>query len=150
MTEGKSSLSFQRRKAVGFGFAGLILIFLGIKFAIPIMQDQDATFNQNGKPALLFFNVAEPCACMRELVGRANTQIVMWPEERRASVQLVRFNIGEDQDFEKKYQVFRAPALVLLDEQGLIIWRQDYPLIEGGPFKLEELEAAIVELGIKD
>jgi len=30
-----------------------------------------------------------------------------------------------------------------LDASGQIAWRQDYPLIEGGPFKLDELEAVI-------
>ena len=150
MTEGKSSSTPKLRRVIGYGFAGLILIFLGIKFAIGRAQGQGATFTQNGQPALLFFNVAEPCVCMRELVGRANTQIVLWPEERRGGLKLVRLNIGENHDLEAKYQVFRAPALVLLDAQGEIVWRQDYPLAEGGPFKLDELEAVIAGLDQSD
>jgi hypothetical protein len=147
MTESKTAFTPQLRRAIGYGFAGLALILLGIKFALNNAQNQEAAFAQNGTPALLFFNVAEPCACMRELVGRANTQIVLWPEERRGRVQLVRLNIGENHDLEAKYKVFRAPALVLLDAQGEIAWRQDYPLAEGGPFKLEELEAVIAGMG---
>ena len=146
MTESGGHFTPKHRRAIGYGFAGLVLIFLGVKFAINKIPDQGTTFAQSETPVLLFFNVAEPCACMRELVGRANTQIVMWPEDRRGSVQLVRLNIGENHDLEATYKVFRAPALVLLDAQGKIVWRQDYPLAEGGPFRLDELEAAIAGL----
>jgi hypothetical protein len=147
MTESKTALTPQLRKAIGYGFAGLVLILLGVKFILNNPQDQEAAFAQDGTPALLFFNVSEPCECMQELVGRADTQIVQWPEERRGGVQLVRLNIGENPDLEAKYKVFRAPALVFLDAQGEIVWRQDYPLAEGGPFKLEELEAVIAGMG---
>ena len=50
-------------------------------------------------------------------------------------------------DLEAKYKVFRAPCLVLINSKDQVAWRQDYPLIEGEPFKLEELEAAITGLG---
>jgi cytochrome c-type biogenesis protein len=37
----------------------------------------------------------------------------------------------------------------LVDAQDQVAWRQDYPLIEGGPFELKELETAIAEMGVK-
>lgn len=149
MEEAEKFLSPKYRKVVGFSIIGLILIFLGIKFTIQRMSGQVITLIQNGTPVLLFYNIAEPCQCSRELVARANTQIVMWPEERRGGVKLVRLNFGEDREMEAKYKVFRAPALVLLDGGGEIVWRQDYPLSEGDPFKIEELEAALAELGTR-
>jgi len=72
-----------------------------------------------------------------------------WPIERQGGIPVMRIAMEQRKDLEAKYQVFRAPCLVLVDAQDQIAWRQDYPLIEGGPFRLEELEAAIAALGKK-
>ena len=47
-------------------------------------------------------------------------------------------------NLEAKYNSLPRPhAWYLSTSKDEVAWRQDYPLIEGGPFKLEELEAAI-------
>ena len=139
----------QKRKAVWLGLIGLILIVLGIKylpFLLAFAGQQSSTHDQ---PVILFFSVDEPCECMVELTQHAEQQMVDWPVERRGGIPVMRIAMEERKDLEAKYQVFRAPCLVLVDAQDQIVWRQDYPLIEGGPFRLEELEAAIAALGIK-
>jgi hypothetical protein len=137
----------QKRKAIWMGLLGLILIVLGIKFAMTIVNAASLPLDLQGKPAVLFFNLDKPCECLVELTQRAETQIANWPEERRDSIQVVRIPFEQRRDLQAKYEVFRVPCLILVDAQNQVIWRQDYPLIEGGRFGLEELEAAIADMG---
>jgi hypothetical protein len=106
-------------------------------------QQQD----MGSKPFILFFTIEEPCECLVELTQRAEAQIASWSTERRDGVGVIRLAIDQRRDLEAKYKVFRAPCLVLVGADGEVLWRQDYPLVEGGPFRLEELEAAIAEMG---
>lgn len=137
----------QRRNAVLLGFLGLVLIVLGVKYLPVLLAAAAQQQDMGSKPFILFFNVEDPCECMVELTQRAETQIANWPVERRTGVGLLHLAIDERRDLEAKYKVFRAPCLVLVGANGNVLWRQDYPLVEGGPFKLEELEAAIAEMG---
>ena len=70
------------------------------------------------------------------------------PAARRCTPDPIPMELRKD--LEVKYRVFRAPCLILVDAQDQVIWRQDYPLIEEGPFKLEELEAAITAMSRMD
>ena len=136
----------QKRKAVWLGLIGLILIVLGIKYMPFLLAFAGQQSGMNDKPVILFFNVDKPCECMVELTQRAEQQIANWPVELQGGIPVMRIAMEQRKDLEMKYGVFRAPCLVLVDSQGQIVWRQDYPMIEGGPFKLEELEAAIAAL----
>ena len=136
----------QKRKALGLGLIGLILIVLGIKYMPFLLAFAGQQSSMNDKPVILFFSVDKPCECMVELTQRAEQQIANWPVERQGGIPVMRITMEQRKDLEMKYGVFRAPCLVLLDAQDQIVWRQDYPMIEGGPFKLEELEAAIAAL----
>ena len=136
----------EKRKAVLLGLIGLILIVLGIKYMPFLLAFAGQQSSMNDKPVILFFSVDQPCECMVELTQQAEQQIANWPVERRGGIPVMRIAMEERKDLELKYRVFRAPCLVLVDAQDQITWRQDYPLIEGGPFKLEELETAISEL----
>ena len=139
----------QKRKALGLGLIGLILIVLGIKYMPFLLAFAGQQSSMNDKPVILFFSVDKPCECVVELTQRAEQQIANWPVERQGGIPVMRITMEQRKDLEMKYGVFRAPCLVLVDSQGQIVWRQDYPMIEGGPFKLEELEAAIAALGTK-
>lgn len=136
----------RNRKVFIYAFLGALSILAAIKVAVQYWPTSSALPIEPGRPTLLFVTMREPCVCMRQLIGRANTQIVMWPKERQGNVKIIYLDFGVDPSLEARYKIFRAPALVLLDGQEKIIWRQDYPLIEGEPFELEELEKAIVEI----
>ena len=140
-------MNASKRNAVWLAFFGLILIVIGIKYMPLLLSAAGQEASINDRPVLLFFNVDEPCECMMELTQRADQQIADWSVERNGGISVLRIAMETRKDLEAQYQVFRAPCLVLLDSNGQIAWRQDYPLIEGGPFKLSELEAAIAELG---
>ena len=142
-----TGMDARKRRAVVLGLIGLILIVIGIKYIPASLQAAGQQSNMSGKPVLLFFSVDEPCDCMVELTQRAELQMSNWPNDQRDGIQVMRIAMDQRKDLEAKYKVFRAPCLVLVDARDQVVWRQDYPLIEGGPFRLEELEAAIAELG---
>ena len=135
-----------KRKAIVLGVLGLILIVIGLKSMPLLLSFAKQQAGISDRPVILFFNEDEPCECMFELTDRAEQQIAGWPLEQRGGIPLVRIAMRQRLDLEAKYKVFRSPCLVLVDAQDQIIWRQDYPLIEGGPFELAELEIAIAEL----
>jgi len=139
----------QKRTVVWLGLSGLILIVLGVKYMAVFLTVANQQSSINDKSVVLFFNVDDPCECMVELTERADQQVTNWPADRRGEIAVVRIAMEQRRDLEIKYKVFRAPCLVLVNAQGQVAWRQDYPLIEGGPFKLEELEAAISALESK-
>lgn len=139
-------MNVQKRTAFGMGFLGLVLIVLGLKSMPVFFQAAGQQSNINDKPAVLFFSLDDPCECMVELIERAEQQMKNWPIEQRDGLRVIRIAMDQRKDLEAKFKVFRAPSLLLVDVQDRVVWRQDYPLIEGGPFKLEELEAAIAEM----
>jgi hypothetical protein len=139
-------MNARKRIAAGLGLVGLILIVLGIKYMPGFLQAANQHAGMDNKPVVLFFSVDDPCECMLELTQQAELQIANWPVEQRGGLTVVRIAMHQRTDLEAKYKVFRAPCLVLVNAQDEVIWRQDYPLIENGPFKLNELKAAIAEL----
>jgi len=141
----------QKQKAAWLGMLGLVLAIFGVKY-MPVFwpaAGQQEPVSIPAGPVLFFFNEDDPCDCMVELTQGAEQQMANWPVERQGGIPVVRIAMKQRKDLEAKYKVFRSPCLVLVDAQEQVAWRQDYPLIEGGPFALEELEAAILEMGTK-
>lgn len=83
---------------------------------------------------------------MQELVRQANEQIDGWPETERKGIPLIRIDLDSRKGLADEFRVFRVPCLVLVDADGEIVHRQDYPLIEGGPFELAEFETRMRDL----
>jgi hypothetical protein len=138
-----------KRKTILLGFIGLVLIILGIKYIPVFLAMASKQSDKLEKPVILFISVDEPCECMVDLTQRAEQQIANWPPDRQGGIPMVRIAFGQRQDLQTKYLIFRAPCLLLVDEQDQVAWRQDYPLIEGGPFELEVLEVVLEKLGTK-
>ena len=140
-------MSAQKRKAILFGILGLVLIIIGIKYLPYFLAVAGQQSEIMDKPVILFFSMDEPCECMVDLIEGAETQMANWPVGQRSGIPVVRIALHMRDDLEVKYMVFRAPSLVLINDQDQVAWWQDYPLIESGPFDLAELEAAIAALG---
>ena len=83
---------------------------------------------------------------MQKLVESADAQIRTWPEGDRSGIPVHHIDFEEQPELGGKYKVFRVPCLVLVDGDGQILHRQDYPASEGWPLKLEEFEAIISSL----
>ena len=136
----------QKRKAIGLGFLGILLIVLGIKNMLQSAPVNQQSIELNGEPVLLFFNIDEPCECMQNLVESADTQIDSCPDEDRSGIPVYRINFEEQPELGSKYKVFRVPSLLLVDGQDQIFHRQDYPSSEEGPLKVGEFELHIREM----
>jgi hypothetical protein len=131
----------RQKKSVILGVLGLALVLLGGKFALDIYYSSQVTIDLNGKPALLFITDDHPCECAKKLIAEAEFQIEHWVAPDRMQVQLIQVYFGDQRGLERKYKIFRTPSLILLDSRGQIVHRQDYPLIGGKPFDLQEFES---------
>ena len=138
-----AGLTLPQRQAVSLGFLGLLMFVLGTKYTLKLFTVDRQPLSLNDEPALLFFNVDDSCECMKELVQSADQQIENWPETARSHIRIHRINFDQRPGLADQYQVFRYPCMILLDSSGQIVYRQDYPLSEGGPLDLENFEAQI-------
>lgn len=138
-------LTAQQRKIAWQGFLGILLIVLGAKFTASDWQP-GIPLEIDDQPALLYFTLDESCECMQELLETADLQMKDWPETARGGVEVVRIDFEAREDLASQYSIFRLPCLVLVDRAGEIVFRQDYPLVEGGPFNLTEFEEKIRQL----
>ena len=100
----------------------------------------------NGKPALLFFNVSKGCECQMVVSNNANAQIASWSEEVRQGVPVFAIDIDRRLDLAEQFDVFRVPALLLLDSQGQLMWVQDYSINDDLPLDLHQFEVEIQTL----
>ena len=139
-------LTARQKHATRLGFVGILLVVLGLKFLFQWNFAYSPPLRLEGKPTLLFFTLDQPCECIQELVQQADEQINAWPETERKGIPLIRIDFDTRKDLADKYHVFRVLCLVLVDADGEIVHRQDYPLIEGGPFELAEFEARMQNL----
>ncbi len=136
----------KNRKWIWLAVFATALIVLGVKgiqlgwFAARPLLDLDA------EPALLFFNNDRGCECVLVIYQRADAQIAGWPTAARQGVPVRRINLEERPDLGKRYKIYRAPTLLLLDGDGNEVWRQDEIITDQRIFDLETAEAQIVTL----
>lgn len=138
-------LTVSQKQSIRFAFVGVLLIVLSFKFMLQGGFDVRVPLNLDGKAALLFFSLDQPCDCMRIYVNAAETQIERWAETQRAGIPIYRIDFDTRRDLASQYGIYRVPSLVLLDSEEGIIYQQDYPLFEEGSFRLAEFEARIHE-----
>lgn len=134
------------RNTLLLALAGLILLALGIRTMPYFLTFANQEVQRANGAVVLFFNDGDPCECMQELVQQADEQIERWRVTADPALPVVRIAMQQRTDLEAKYKIFRAPSLVLINAQDQVVWRQDYPLMQGGPFKLDDLEDAILKL----
>lgn len=134
------------RNTILLALAGLTLIALGIRTMPYFLAFANQEAQRSSGAVVLFFNDGDPCECMQELVQQADEQIERWTTDSDPGLPVVRIAMQQRTDLEAKYKIFRAPSLVLVDDQDQVVWRQDYPLMQEGPFKLHDLEDAILTL----
>lgn len=128
------------------GLIGFILIVLGIKFSVQYLSRESAQLDLNGQPAILFFSLDDSCECIRQMIYAADFQIAHWSEEARMGLVVHRFDFDQNRQLANHYEVYRVPALLLLDGRGRVVSRQDDPLLKNGPLDLGKIEADIQAL----
>ena len=123
-------------------FIGALAITLGLKVA----QSGWFAFREvlvlNGKPALVFFTLSKGCECQMSVVHAAEAQLTNW----QPPIQLLRVDFERRPDLAEQFDIARAPALVLLDKDGQIIWKQDEGLSDKSPLDLEQARIQVEAL----
>ena len=100
----------------------------------------------NDQPALLFFTLSDGCECQMVIIRRAATQVAFWELPEHLAINILRIDFDQRPYLVRYFHVARAPALVLLDAQGQVIWKQDVGLNDQKPLDLVEAEAQITTL----
>jgi hypothetical protein len=100
----------------------------------------------HGRLAVLFFNSERGCECALVVYRNAEAQVAAWPEAARVGITVHRIDLDRRPDLAQQYGVVRAPTLVLLDEAGAVVWRQDESLSDEVPLDLGRLDAQIQAL----
>ncbi|MBN1451037.1 MAG: hypothetical protein JW963_08490 [Anaerolineales bacterium] len=131
------------RKVLWLVFSLGLALILGLKAVQLGWFAPRLPLELNGEPALLFFNKARGCECELLVYNNANTQIDSW----NVPVRVIRVDLDRRPDLAQQYGVIRAPSLVLLDEMGSVVWKQDEGLSDEAPLDLEQVEVQVEALG---
>ncbi len=100
----------------------------------------------NDQPALLFFTLSDGCDCQMTLIRRAATQVAFWELPDNLAINIIRIDFALQPKIARYYDVARAPALVLVDAEGDLVWKQDVGVSDAKPLDLVEAEAQISAL----
>lgn len=136
--------TLRRRRQAGWVLFGAIVLGL-----VCIKSFHDGWFEPriplplNGQPALVFFTLSGGCQCRRSVVQNAEAQISAWDFPGRKAVPVLRVDFSRRPDLAQQYGVVRAPALVLLDQAGVVVWMQDVGLSDEAPLDLAQAQSQV-------
>jgi hypothetical protein len=80
------------------------------------------------------------------VVNAAEAQLDTWSILDETGIPLLHVDFSRRPDLARQYGVARAPALVLLDTQGLVVWKQDVGLSDEAPLDLDTAGSQIDHL----
>jgi len=100
----------------------------------------------NSQPALVFFTLSRGCDCQMMVVQSADAQLAAWALPVDLGLNVIRVDFDRRPDLARQYGVARAPALVLLDSQGQVVWKQDVGLSDEAPLDLNQVERQLETL----
>ena len=138
--------TYRQRVMVLALFGVLVLTVLLIKAINNGWFTPRTPLELNGEPALVFFTLAEGCDCEMTVVNAAEAQLATWIIPKENGIPLLRVDFSRRPDLAALYDVARAPALVLLDTQGLVFWKQDVGLSDEAPLDLDTAGSQIGHL----
>ena len=79
----------------------------------------------------------------------ARRQLAVWSAADSSGLQLYQFDIERQTGTAQQYKVFRTPAILLVNERGEIVWRQDGVTRETSddfPLNMSKAESNILKL----
>ena len=100
----------------------------------------------NGQPALVFFTLRRGCDCQMDVARAAEAQLAGWDGPAQAGIPVLSVDFSRRPDLAEQYGVIRAPALVLLDAQGQVVWKQDLGLSDEAPLDLIRAQSQVEAL----
>ena len=140
-------LQIGRRTVLLVVWLSLVGVILGIKAVSMGWFTHRQPLNLNGQPALVFFTLGRGCECQMTVIANAEAQIAAWDVPGEAGLPVLRVDFSRRPDLVRQYGVARAPALVLLDAQGQVVWKQDVGLSDEAPLDLATCQARMAILG---
>jgi len=141
-------LHFWRRPVSLVVLISIIGVVLGIKAVSRGWFSQRQPLVLNGQPALLFFTISRGCDCQMKVVHNAETQLTAGELPVNLGLVIIRLDFNRRPDLAEQYGVARAPALVLLDSLGQVVWKQDVGLSDAAPLDLATCQASMAILGL--
>jgi len=132
------SLAVRRRIMAWMLFGVVVLAVLAIKSFNDGWFEPKIPLELNGQPALVFFTLGRGCDCQMTVIRSAEAQLASWKIPDETGVLLLRVDFSRRPDLARQYSVARAPALVLLDGLGQVVWKQDLGLSDEAPLDLEQ------------
>jgi len=137
------------KKQKPFSRVILAVFFMGFLVVIGIKAVNEGWFaareplELNGKPALVLFNRYNGCECELVVYEAAENQVENWTVDNRSGVPVYVINLDHRSDLKTKYQIIRAPTLILLDAFGNIILKQEEGISDEEPLNLPLFEEKI-------
>jgi hypothetical protein len=132
------SLKDRRRTGVLMLFGVLLMAVLAIKSFNDGWFEPKIPLELNGQPALVFFMLGRGCDCQMTVIRSAEAQLAGWQVAQDEAIPILRVDFSRRPDLARQYSVARAPALVLLDGLGQVVWKQDLGLSDEAPLDLEQ------------
>jgi hypothetical protein len=146
LTNQTRSIHTRWRKVALISFIAIVVAVLVIKEFNDNFFESPIPLELNGQPALIFFTLSEGCTCQMKVVQAAEAQLAGWSVAPPGKISLIRVDFDRRPDLDRQYGVARAPALVLLDSQGRVAWKQDVGLSDETPLDLDQAQKKIETL----
>lgn len=129
---------------------GIVLVCIGVVLGIKAWQEDwftpPAMVEIPSQPVVLLFNRYRGCECALNVYEAAEWQVRSWPEEARSSLPVIVLDLDRQNDLGKQFKVQRAPTLLLLDEAGNVVYRQNEIIRDDLPLDLDTFERKIREM----
>ena len=136
----------------GYQRAGLTL-FVVILAGVVLLKlfysgwfDGRSFLDPHGQPTLVFFTLGDGCQCQMDVVHAAEAQLANWDVPATAGITVLKIDLIRHSDLARKYEIARAPALLLLNGAGEVVWKQDLGLSDAAPLDLLSAEKNIRDL----
>ncbi len=142
-SEHSHSLTSRRRFTVLMLFGVVLLAVVAIKSFNDGWFEPQTPLKLNGEPALVFFTLGKGCECQMKVIRNAENQLATWPVAIQGQINIIRVDFSRRPDLAQQYDVARSPALVLLNENGEVVWKQDLGLSDEAPLDLETAKLRI-------
>ncbi|GAB4489447.1 MAG: hypothetical protein Fur0016_06550 [Anaerolineales bacterium] len=130
------------RKTLWLIFLAALTLTFGLKAASEGWFAARAPLPLNGQPALVFFTLSKGCDCQMTVVRAAEAQLADWV----SPLPLHRVDFDRRRDLAEQFHVARAPALVLVNAEGQVVWKQDEGVSNESPLNLEQAEIQVESL----
>lgn len=145
---GKQQAGRNARQRIGLAAFGVILaMVLLAKLFYSGWLDPRTSLELDGQPALVFFTLSRGCECQMVVVQAAEAQLAYWDVPVEIGIEIIRLDFDRHSNLAHRFRVMRAPALVLVDAAGEVVWKQDLGLSDEAPLDLAAAEAQILILG---